>query len=392
MRDRTDSFRTSADARRKDSPMKRSRPISPPSDHLNAQAAAFATLLGLESNDLDGVYRQAISLGDGLFPHQIEGVAFLLGRRRAILADDMGLGKTRQAIVSLRHVAPGGPYLVVCPASVKRNWAREIEQATPGASVRVVEGTGAVPVADSAFTIVNYDILSKHIEALGRVPWAGLVFDEAHYLKNHTSARSKLARKLAELAATNAVREPAVYLLTGTPLTNRPRDLFVLLQLVGHSLGRSFLSFAKRYCAAEQTDFGWKTDGASNLEELTVQLHGVMLRRSKDQVLTLPPKLRTWLPVDVPAGTGAREIREVIALLLGRGGSNGGPASIPDDRRARTHLLALLTKARQKLAAAKAGATSDFVSGAIDQGEKVIVFSCFDEPLQSLAKELGGAA
>jgi SWI/SNF-related matrix-associated actin-dependent regulator 1 of chromatin subfamily A len=359
--------------------MNRSRPIPPQDDHLGAQAAAFAQLLGLAPNDLDGAYRQAVSLGDGLFPHQIEGVAFLLGRRRAILADDMGLGKTRQAIVSLRHAAPGGPYLVVCPASVKRNWAREIEQATPGASVRVVEGTGAVPVADSAWTIVNYDILSKHMDALGRVPWAGLVFDEAHYLKNHTSARSKLARKLAELAAANATREPAVYLLTGTPLTNRPRDLFVLLQLVGHSLGRSFLSFAKRYCAAEKTDFGWNTDGASNLEGLTVQLHGVMLRRSKDQVLTLPPKLRTWLPVDVPAGTGAGEIRDVVDLLLGGGGS-------------RAHLLALLTKARQKLAAAKVGSTSDFVSGAIDQGEKVIVFSCFDEPLQKLAKDFGEAA
>ena len=115
------------------------------------------------------------------------------------------------------------------------------------------------------------------------MPWAGLVFDEAHYLKNHTSARSKLARQLAgQRDAAIATQEPAVYLLTGTPLTNRPRDLFVLLQLVGHSLGRSFLSFAKRYCAAEKNDYGWKTDGASNLEELTVQLHGVMLRRSKD--------------------------------------------------------------------------------------------------------------
>ena len=275
---------------------------------------------------------------------------------------------------------------------MKRNWAREIEQAIPGASVRVVEGSGAAPVADSEWTIVNYDILSKHVGALGRVPWAGLVFDEAHYLKNHTSARSKLARQLAEQAATNATPEPAVYLLTGTPLTNRPRDLFVLLQLVGHSLGRSFLSFAKRYCAAEKTDYGWKTDGASNLEELTVQLHGVMLRRSKDQVLTLPPKLRTWLPVDVPAGTGAREIRDVVDLLLGRSGPRAGGASVQDDSRARTHLLALLTKARQKLAAAKVGATGDFVSGAIDQGEKVIVFSCFDEPLQSLAKDFGDAA
>ena len=64
---------------------------------------------------------------------QIEGVAFLLGRRRAILADDMGLGKTRQAIVSLRHLAPDGPSLVVCPASVKRNWAREIGVVAPDA-------------------------------------------------------------------------------------------------------------------------------------------------------------------------------------------------------------------------------------------------------------------
>src|SRR4029077_17382685 len=107
------------------------------------------------------------------FRTRVEGVASLPGPPRAILADDMGLGKTRQAIVSLRHAAPGGPYLVVCPASVKRNWAREIEHAIPGASVGVVEGAGTAPVADSEWTIVNYDILSKHVVALGRVPWAG---------------------------------------------------------------------------------------------------------------------------------------------------------------------------------------------------------------------------
>jgi len=367
-------------------------PITPHDEQLDAQASAFAQLMGLSPDDLDGAYRRAIALGDGLFPHQIEGVAFLLGRRRAILADDMGLGKTRQAIVALRYTSPGGPYLVVCPASVKRNWAREIALAIPGTSVRVIEGGGAVPPGDVEWTIVNYDILSKHIGAFGRTPWAGLVFDEAHYLKNHTSARSRLARQLAEHAAANAPREPAVFLLTGTPLTNRPRDLFVLLQLVGHSLGRSFLSFAKRYCAAERTEYGWKTDGASNIEELTVQLHGVMLRRSKDEVLALPPKLRTWLPVDVPPGTGAREIRKVVDLLLGRRGGVSGDIGAADDNRTRTRLLALLTKARQQLATAKVHAATDFVSGAVDQGEKVIVFSCFDEPLQQLAKDFGDAA
>ena len=364
----------------------------PHGDQLDAQATAFAHLLGLAPDDADGAYRQAISLGDGLFPHQIEGVAFLLGRRRAILADDMGLGKTRQAIVSLRHISPGGPHLVVCPASVKRNWAREIELAAPGTPVRVVAGGGPASVVDSEWTIVNYDILSKHVDALGRVPWAGLVFDEAHYLKNHTSARSRLARQLADHAAATATREPVVYLLTGTPLTNRPRDLFVLLQLVGHSLGRSFLAFAKRYCAAEKGEYGWKTDGASNLDELTVQLHGVMLRRSKDHVLALPPKLRTWLPVDVSPGTGAREIRAVVDLLVGRSGRAADPSDAGDAGRARTQLLALLTRARQQIAVAKVGATSDFVSGAIDQGEKVIVFSCFDEPLQRLTKHFGEAA
>ncbi len=371
--------------------MDRSLPVRPDTDRLSAQATAFAHLLGLSPDDPDRAYRQALALGADLFPHQIEGVAFLLGRRRAILADDMGLGKTRQAIVSMRHAAPGGPFLVVCPASVKRNWDREIETAAPGTSVQIVEGSATTALGGSEWTVVNYDILAKHVGALGVVPWAGLVFDEAHYLKNHRSVRSRLARQLADRAAESAPREPAVYLLTGTPLTNRPRDLFVLLQLVGHSLRRSFLSFAKRYCAAEKTDYGWRTDGASNLEELTVQLHGVMLRRSKDQVLSLPPKLRTWLPVDVPPGTGGREIREVVDLLAGR--SNGAAGSrAGEDGRTRTHLLALLTRARQKLAVAKVAAASDFLGGAVEQGEKVIVFSCFDEPLQTLARQFGNAA
>jgi SWI/SNF-related matrix-associated actin-dependent regulator 1 of chromatin subfamily A len=337
---------------------------------LRAQASAFAHML-TATDDPEIAFQQAAALADGLFPHQVEGVAFLLGRRRAILADDMGLGKTRQAIVALRHAAPEGERLVVCPASVKRNWAREIAFATATETVHIIEGTRARRVPrDVRWVIVNYDILARHVEELSAVPWSALIFDEAHYLKNHTSTRSRMARELANAASARARKDPAVYLLTGTPLTNRPRDLFVLLQLAGHPLGRSFLSFAKRYCAAERTEYGWKTDGASNVAELTVQLHGTMLRRAKEEVLSLPPKLRTWLPTTVASGTASREIREVVALLLGR--SSG--ASEANDARARTHLLSLLTKARQTLAVAKVDTTLDFVRGAVDQGEKVIVF------------------
>jgi SWI/SNF-related matrix-associated actin-dependent regulator 1 of chromatin subfamily A len=349
-------------------------------DTLDLQASAFAHLLGVGGDDADAAFRKAWALADGLFPHQVEGVAFLLGRRRAILADDMGLGKTRQAIVSLQHLAPHGRYLVVCPASVKRNWAREIEHVTADASTAVIEGSA--PVDPSAtWVIVNYDILGRHREALEQVAWAALVFDEAHYLKNHTSARSKLAREMTKRASAISPQPLIVQLLTGTPLTSRPRDLFVLLQLVAHPLGRSFLAFAKRYCAAEKGEYGWKTGGASNIDELTVQLHGIMLRRSKDDVLALPPKLRTWLPVVVPEATGARAIKKVFELLKGK-----------SEARKRGRLLAFLVEARQALAAAKASATLDFVRGAIDQGEKVIVFSCFDDPIQQLAKELGPTA
>ena len=180
-------------------------------------------------------------------------------------------------------------------------------------------------------------------------------------------------------------------LLTGTPLTSRPRDLFVLLQLAAHPLGRSFLAFAKRYCAAEKGEYGWKTGGASNIEELTVQLHGVMLRRSKDDVLALPPKLRTWLPVEVPAGTGSRAIKKVFELLAGKDQQARGAAR----RRAATGAASCSrswSRPARRSRSPRPRPRSTSSEGAIDQGEKVIVFSCFDDPIQKLAAELGPAA
>ena len=105
-----------------------------------------------------GATARAKTLASGLFPHQVEGVAFLLRRRRAILADDMGLGNTRQAIIALHVAEPGGPYLVVCPASVKRNWAREIDAALPDARVQIIAGKGDVAPLEAEWVVVNYDI------------------------------------------------------------------------------------------------------------------------------------------------------------------------------------------------------------------------------------------
>jgi len=324
----------------------------------------------------DAAFQEALKLSDGLFAHQVEGVAFLLARRRAILADDMGLGKTRQSIVAVRHAEPEGPYLVVCPASVKYNWKREIQNVQAQADCRIIEGaTGGESFAGfSGWVIVNYDILGKRLDDLMSIEWKGILFDEAHYLKNHTSQRNRHAMKLCEQDG------PLVYALTGTPLTNRPRDLFPLLQLVRHSMGRSFLSFAKRYCDATHNGYGWVSDGASNLEELTAQLHGVMLRRRKEDVLDLPPKVRSWVPVFIEAGTATSEIREVVETLMA---SQAGSSPRSD----RVRLLAKITKAREKIAVAKVDHTIELLESIIEQGEKAIIFSCFDKPLQKIAKK-----
>jgi len=240
----------------------------------------------------DANFEIAEKLSTGLFPHQVDGITFLLKRRRAILADDMGLGKTRQAIIAMRTSEPEGPYLVVCPASVKQNWKREIHVVAPDAEVTILEGKSA-PIEETtlrtkeSWVIINYDVLAKHKGWLPALPWAGFVLDEAHYLKNHTSQRSKMARTLIDTSAKNSKQGPVVIALTGTPLTNRPRDLFPLLQLMNHSLARSFLTFAKRYCAAEQNEYGWVTDGASNLDELAEIMKTVMIRRNKEEVLNL---------------------------------------------------------------------------------------------------------
>lgn len=154
----------------------------------------------------------------GLFPHQVEGVAFLLSRRRAILADDMGLGKTRQAITAMKVEEPAGPYLVLCPASVKRNWVREIDLVLPGASTLILDGGHDGPIRGHEWVVINYDILKKHESRLANVAWRGVILDEAHYVRNAKSQRSRAAQRLVDGAG-----DVPVYLLTGTPLMSRPR-------------------------------------------------------------------------------------------------------------------------------------------------------------------------
>ena len=341
--------------------------------------------------------KRAEEIAEGLFPHQVEGIAFLLGRRRALLADDMGLGKTRQSIIAMVEAEPEGPYLVICPASIKRNWAREIEIVFPDVEPAII-GPAPLPSTNhNGWVIINYEILGKNLEQLLAFDWKGVVFDEAHYLKNYQSQRSKNGAKLVE----SIENDPIVHALTGTPMTSRPRDLFPLLQILNHPLGKSFYSFAKRYCEAYQGDFGLVADGASNIEELTVQLHGVMLRRTKDEVLDLPPKVRTWMDVElhpyaiqhynrlVQEFLSKFETPEAIAGLPESLGLSSEQSEELDESIDTTDLgtgMGRITQVRRAIAFVKCRHTIKFVENALEQGEKVIIFTSFINTMQRFQK------
>jgi SWI/SNF-related matrix-associated actin-dependent regulator 1 of chromatin subfamily A len=308
-----------------------------------------------------------------LYPHQADGVAFLISKGRAILGDDMGLGKTRQAIVGMQVAAPTGMILVVCPASLKLNWRREIKMVDPDAKIEVL-GIADDKQHDPRWVIVNYDIVAKNADRLHGIPWSGVILDEAHFIKNNSQRTSHCLKLLgvSNDARAALIGPPQVYLLTGTPITNRPRDLFNLLRCVGHPSARSFLSFAKRYCDAYKNDYGWVTDGTSNLEELNLLMKEVMLRRKKDEVLELPEKIRSWVPISVESAA-ARNAQRSFAEWFAR-----ADASRPND----TDFLARLTRLRVALHKAKHRPVEERIHDVVATDRKVIVFTAFTEGLK----------
>lgn len=147
------------------------------------------------------------------------------------------------------------------------------------AAVEVI-GVAGHAATNARWVVVNYDMLTRHGERLRSIPWAGVIIDEAHFIKN---ASQRTSQVLKIIGVADSKREAPtgprmVFLLTGTPMPNRPRDLFNLLRSVGHPSTRSFLSFARQYCGAYRNDYGLVTDGASNIAELNLLLKEVMLR------------------------------------------------------------------------------------------------------------------
>ena len=230
-----------------------------------------------------------------LYPYQVEGVAFLAANGRALLADDMGLGKTLQAIAAavwLHRHAEAARILVVCPASLKHQWAREIEKFS-GHQAQVVQGKADARLVQyrrsEGFVIVNYELILRDLSIINETFSPDLVIlDEAQRIKNW---RTKIASFIKQIPSRYA------FVLSGTPLENRLEDLYSLMQVVDPRV----LGPLWRYLADFHiTDERGKVLGYRNLSELRRRLAPVLLRRDRRLVRDqLPDRIQQQLDVEM---------------------------------------------------------------------------------------------
>lgn len=321
-------------------------------------------------------FRLRPGLGGELRPYQQAGVEFITtaARNKAYIGDEMGLGKTITALAAI-HQEQAYPALVVCPAVVVGNWKREANTWLPDKTVQIIKsGKDKIdPKAD--LVIASYSLAGV---ATGH-PFAQVVCDEAHYLKNHKAKRTETTVAIAKAA-------PRRLLLSGTPITNKPRDLYSQLEVLdvtgrGRPLGH-FFQFAEKYCDGHDGAYGYEADGATNLEELSQRLRaGTYLRRDKSQVLTeLPEKQRQFIALGIPAETG-RRIKEIRARY-----------AIEKERHVPSAALTAMTNEMTAVGLGKIEAAGAFMEDFKDAGKKLIVFSNLREVQQGLlqkARELG---
>jgi SWI/SNF-related matrix-associated actin-dependent regulator 1 of chromatin subfamily A len=314
--------------------------------------------------------------------HQKEAIQKLLENKKFILADDMGLGKTTSTIIGALE-SGSKKILIICPATLKINWKREIENYSDR-SIFIAESKNFSTEHD--FVIANYDIIknfhdpkNKEESLILNSKFDLVIVDEAHYIKNATAQRTKLINDLVK----NTER---LWLLTGTPMTSRPMDYFNLLSLVDSPVAKNWMAYAIRYCAGYQFKVGnrkvWNITGASNLEELRERTSGTILRRLKENVLDLPEKIIT--PVYLKLKSKAYE--DVMGEYYDWYDKN------PEESKSLTVQFSKLTKVRQIIADEKIHQTIEIAENIIEQGKKVIIFCNFTDSLNKIVEHFGKTA
>jgi hypothetical protein len=254
------------------------------------------------------------SFGPDLMPHQAQVVAAAAaGHRTFLLADEPGLGKTAQALLAAQ-AANAYPLLAVVPNVVKTSWAREAALWTPNRPATVVHSDGETVDGFAQIVVVNYDVLDRHAGWLGAHGFRGMIVDEAHFIKNKASQRSRHVLELSERIRARTPR-PLLMALTGTPLINDIEDFLAIWQFLGwigdSEPGHDLMEALERsgLTPAESDFYPAARTAVINL--------GIVRRRKVDVAADIPARRVADMPVELEGAAG-RSIRGAETALAKR--------------------------------------------------------------------------
>jgi len=358
-------------------------------------ALAGAKKLGV-NNFPDELYRLILALKNSyadtpqnntessLFNYQKAGVEGIRSLKNVLLADEQGLGKTLQVIEYL-NLAAHKKRLIICPASLKLNWEREFHQWGKGLfSTRIVtHGKDNFAIEESVITgeahdtiIVNYDLLKSKIimDQLTAFSPDVLVCDEAHYLKTAKTVRTKNVAKLSKIA------DKKIF-LTGTPMLNRPIELFSILKMLSPETLKpydNYRNYAYRFCNAYNSRWGLDVSGSANVEELGVRLRATcMIRRLKKDVMKqLPQKTTQLIPFEMD-----KKAEKIIQKEY-----RFDPEILQKFPESAT--IGELATIRKELAMLKLNESVSYIADLLESTDKIVVFAHHHDVINGLKEKL----
>lgn len=312
-----------------------------------------------------------------LVPFQHKGIKRLLDLNgRALLADEMGLGKTIQSLWYLKLSPEVRPVLIICPATAKWHWQDEAQDHLRMPSIIL---SGQTPTRQgllkdkTKIIIINYDILESWERYLKHKKFKCIILDECHYIKNLTAQRTQAVQRI-----TKGV--PHVICLSGTPLTNRPSELFSTLHLISPRGFPSYANYAFQYCNRKFRYGKFDDRGARNLDRLHRLLKStIMIRRTKEQVLKeLPKKSRSVIPLDIEDRKRYETEEQDCISFLSR-------HTKAKDRKTKSEGLVKLGKLKRLAAELKFKAVCHWVDNVLEEtDEKIVLFGIHKKLVRAL--------
>lgn len=312
------------------------------------------------------------------FDFQIEDAQKIVGMKKALLGHDMGCGKT--FISSLVGMSIPEKKLVICPETLRLNWKRELEQ-TDGvnhnADIKIIYAKDKDPQFGKDWTIMGYKTAVKFAGLIMDEKFDCMFVDEAHKCKavnNYGTPTSQQAKTIMSLSQSMKY----TYLLTGTPMPTRNKDLYnelVMLGEINANAPFAFSRFGKKFCDGYNNGFGWNFDGSSNTDELHEILCKYMVRRLKSEVLPNLTKQRTPIFIDTPLSKEYRDIEKRLHKM----------------EKGDTY-MALAMTGRNALSKCKVDSAIEFADTLLEADKPVVLVAEFNETLDRMLEYYGDKA